>query len=89
MSIVRKTISLTEEQDAWVKSKVTSGGFTNDSEVHRSLVKRVQELEAKEDAFYAEVQKGIESGTSPRSIDEIVESARNKARKMGLMPSQD
>ena len=75
MAIVRKTISLTEEQDAWVKAKVASGRFASDSEVHRALVSTLQEREAKLAWLEQEVQKGVDSGyveqTAPKVIAEL------------------
>ena len=32
MSTIRKTITFTEKQDKWIKSRITDGEFTNDSE---------------------------------------------------------
>ena len=43
MGTVRKTITLTEKQDAWVKKRIACGDFTNDSEYIRALVRRDQE----------------------------------------------
>jgi len=89
MGVVRKTISVSEKQDAWVKSKVSSGAFTNDSEVIRALLSQAEAIEAHNDAFYAEIQKGIDSGISGRTADEILADARERARKAGLIPSQN
>ena len=44
MAIVRKTITLSASQDAWIKSRIAGGEFTNDSEYIRDLVKRDQSL---------------------------------------------
>ena len=30
MSTIRKTITFTEKQDKWIKSRITTGEFTND-----------------------------------------------------------
>lgn len=35
MSTVRKTITVTETQDAWIPAQVQAGRFTNDSELIR------------------------------------------------------
>ena len=35
MGTTRKTITLTEQQDAWIKAQIDAGGFTNDSEYIR------------------------------------------------------
>ncbi len=40
MSTIRKTITFTEKQDKWIKSRITIGEFTNDSEYLRDLVRR-------------------------------------------------
>lgn len=42
MSTIRKTITFTEKQDKWIKSRITNGEFTNDSEYLRDLVRRDQ-----------------------------------------------
>ncbi|WP_254305584.1 hypothetical protein [Sphingopyxis sp. BSNA05] len=45
MATVRKTITLSASQDAWIKSRIAGGAFTNDSEYIRDLVKRDQSQE--------------------------------------------
>lgn len=43
---MRKTITLTDQQDAWIKAQIESGGYTNDSELIRDLIRREQERSA-------------------------------------------
>jgi antitoxin ParD1/3/4 len=43
MASVRKTITLTEQQDAWITAQVDAGRYTNDSEAIRDLIRREQE----------------------------------------------
>lgn len=31
MSIIRKTITFSEKQDKWIKSRITDGEFSNDT----------------------------------------------------------
>ena len=47
MPVVRKTITLSDTQDAWIKRQIARGAFTNDSEYIRDLVRRDQEAEAR------------------------------------------
>ena len=42
MGTVRKTITVTEQQDSWIKAQISSGLFTNDSEYVRDLIRRDQ-----------------------------------------------
>lgn len=43
MGTVRKTITLTDQQDAWIAAQITTGQYTNDSEAIRDLIRREQE----------------------------------------------
>ena len=38
MATVRKTITLTDQQDGWIKAQVDAGHYTNDSEFIRDLL---------------------------------------------------
>ena len=40
MATVRKTITLTDQQNQWVKARIAGGCFTNDSEYIRALIRR-------------------------------------------------
>ena len=39
MATIRKTITLTEKQDEWIKGQIARGDFTNDSEYLRDLIR--------------------------------------------------
>ena len=68
VATVRKTITLTDAQDDWIKAQVANGDFTNDSEYFRDLIRRDQE---KERALKAAIDEGLASGISPRTVDDI------------------
>ena len=46
LGTARKTITLTDKQDDWIKAQVEAGHFTNDSEYIRDLIRREQERSA-------------------------------------------
>jgi antitoxin ParD1/3/4 len=68
MGTTRKTITVTDQQDEWIKAQIEAGGFTNDSEYVRDLIRRDQARSAEMEAIRAELIKGEVSG-SPRSFD--------------------
>jgi len=78
MGTVRKTITLTAKQDAWIKAQITAGEFTNDSEYIRDLVRRDQEQNAKFKALKAAVQDGLNSGVSDKTLGEIWAEAEQR-----------
>ena len=68
MTTIRKTITLTNQQNEWVKSQISNGDYTNDSEYFRDLIRRDQD---KFRALKTAVEKGMASGVSNRTVDEI------------------
>ncbi len=77
MTTVRKTITLTDAQDDWIKAQVASGDYTNDSEYFRDLIRREQD---KASALKAAIDEGVASGPSNRSLDEIWAAAEARYR---------
>ena len=73
MATIRKTITLTEKQDEWIKAQIVNGDFTNDSEYLRDLVRRDQEQNARFLALKTAIQEGINSGVSNKTVKEIME----------------
>lgn len=68
MGAVRKAITLTEQQDYWVKAQIDGGHYTNDSECIRDRIRREQERSAEIEAIRAALIEGEASG-GPRRFD--------------------
>jgi len=77
MATVRKTVTLTDAQDNWIKAQVASGDYTNDSEYFRDLIRRDQE---KVSALKAAVDEGLTCGPDSRSLDDIWAAAETRYR---------
>lgn len=78
MATIRKTITLSDHQDAWIKSQIARGGFTNDSEYIRDLLRRDQEEQAKLSDLRTAIAEGLESGVSESSFDDIWQAAEER-----------
>jgi antitoxin ParD1/3/4 len=68
METARKTITLTDEQDGWIKAQTDAGHYTHDSEYIRDLIQRELERNAKIEALRAALIEGEASG-EPRPFD--------------------
>ena len=68
MGTVRKTITLTDKQDGWIKAQIDAGHYTNDSEYIRDLIRREQERSAEVESIRAALIEGEASG-EPRPFD--------------------
>ena len=84
MGMVKKSISVTDQQDSWVKAQIEAGHFGNASEVIRELIRerqtREQETPAEIEAIRAALIEGEKSGFSDLSVDEIWQEARQRHR---------
>jgi antitoxin ParD1/3/4 len=66
MATVRKTITLTDQQDAWIKAQIDGGSYTNDSELIRDLIRREQERSAEIESVRQALIEGEKSGEPQR-----------------------
>ena len=80
MAIIRKTITLSDSQDAWIKAQIARGAFTNDSEYIRDLVRRDQEGQNSLAELRQAIAEGLESGVSDLSLDDIWTIAEKHSR---------
>ena len=85
MSTVRKTVTFTEQQDKWIKSKIEAGEYTNDSEYLRSLVRQDQANNAKFRSLKNKLVEGLESGVGNKSLPDIMKEVETRLREDGRL----
>ncbi len=68
MSVVRKTVTLTTQQDAWIAAQVEAGLYTNDSEAIRDLIRREQMRSGSAESIRRALIEGEQSG-EPEGFD--------------------
>ena len=78
MKTTRKTITLSEQQDAWVKARIDCGDYTNDSEYFRDMIRRDQQESGEMLALKKAIQEGLDGGISKRSVREIWKEAEGR-----------
>jgi antitoxin ParD1/3/4 len=76
MATVRKTITLTEQQNAWIAGQIDAGNYTNDSEAIRDLIRREQERSAETESIRQALIDGEQSG-EPERFDFAAFKRRN------------
>jgi antitoxin ParD1/3/4 len=81
MSMRRKTITLTEQQDGWVKAQIESGHFGNDSEYIRDLIRRDQQAKERLAMLRQALAEGESSGErKPLDISAIKAAGRKRIK---------
>jgi len=78
MPMHRKTITVTEQQDAWIKSQIDSGKYGNDSEYLRELIRLDEEHKTKIAVLRSALIDGEKSGISKRSMVDILKDAKKR-----------
>jgi len=78
----RKTITITDQQETWVKSVIESGDYGNDSEYFRDLIRRDQARRSVESELRRMLEEAEAGGFSDRTAMEIwaAAEARHKAQ---------
>ena len=79
MSTTRKTITVTDQQDGWIKAQIAAGKFTNDSEYIRDLIRRDQASNAEIETIRAALIDAEESG-EPQPFDRDLFKQEMKAK---------
>ncbi|WP_343486761.1 type II toxin-antitoxin system ParD family antitoxin [Allomuricauda sp. d1] len=75
MGTIRKSITFTEQQDAFVKSLIEQGFYTNDSEYIRDIIRKDQERRKRIVDLNDALIDGMESGPTDATVDSIWEEA--------------
>jgi antitoxin ParD1/3/4 len=77
-------VSLPDQMKAWVETQAESGRYGNASDYVRDLIRRDQERQEAIAEFQRLVDEGRASGIGTRSLAEIREAARARARALGI-----
>jgi len=82
--MVKKSITITDQQEAWIQAQLATGKYASDSELVRELIgeRQVREQETAYEiaAIRAALIEGEKSGFTGRSVEEIWDEARRRRR---------
>ena len=72
MAMVKKSVTVTETQNEWIQSQLSSGNYASDSELLRDLIRKEQARLDGIEAVRMALIEGEQSGVSHRNIKEIM-----------------
>lgn len=87
MAMLRKTITIPDAMDGWIKTQIDSGRYGNDSEYLRDLIRRDQDKRLAERELFSLIREGLESGVSNASVPDIMTRVEDRLRKNGTLPA--
>ncbi len=87
--MVKKSISVTDHQNNWIKAQIATGNFGNESEVVRELIRerqtKEQETPAQIEAIHAKLIKAEKSGFTEQNAEEILKEIKDGLRRNGKL----
>lgn len=88
MAMIKKSITVTDQQEEWLQAQIAKGHYASDSEIFRELIRERQLREAESTsietirAALIEAEKNLEAnGYSEKTVDEIM---RHVLKRKGL-----
>ena len=79
MVLVKKSVTLTQQQDEWLKRQIERGRYANESELLRDLIRREQDRHAPQEALRQALLEGRASGVSELDARQVFERAAKRA----------
>lgn len=81
MAMVKKSITVTEQQDRWIKAQIEMGHYGNESEILRELIRerqlREQETNREIEVIRAKLIEAEANGFTDQSPAEILKEIKN------------
>lgn len=88
MVLVKKSITVTEQQDKWIQAQIAKGYYASDSEIFRELIRerqiREEETVKKIETLRTALIEGEQSGFSDRTPDEIMNAVIERRNNEAL-----
>ena len=88
MAMVKKSITITDQQNKWIKAQIAKGNFGNESEVFRDLIRREQSQAAEIEAIRDKFIEAEKSGFSGRMPEEIRQAVQERLKKNGRLKTE-
>ena len=78
MPMVKKSITVTDQQAEWISEQIGSGHYGNDSEVIREALREKQQRTAELEALRAKLIAAEESGWSKLTPEDIRQKVKSE-----------
>ncbi|RVU36899.1 type II toxin-antitoxin system ParD family antitoxin [Hwanghaeella grinnelliae] len=81
--MIKKSITVTEQQEEWIQAQLASGHYASDSEVVREAIREKQLRSAEIERIRAALIQAEEGGFASLGKDDIRRSVQDELKKNG------
>jgi antitoxin ParD1/3/4 len=85
MAMIKKSITVTDQQESWIQAQMATGHYGTDSELIREALREKQMRLAEIDIIRAKLIAAEQSGFIDKTPDEMLAGFKAKARKDGIL----
>ena len=85
MAMIKKSITVTDQQELWIQSQMKTGNYGTDSELIREALREKQMRMAELDIIRAKLIEAEQSGFIDKTPDEMLAGFKDKARQDGIL----
>ena len=85
MSMIKKSITVTDEQAEWIQAQIATGNYGSDSEVIRDALRDKQNRIAEIEFIRAKLIKAEQSGFTDKTPEQILAGFKEKAHSDGKL----
>ncbi|MCH2088050.1 MULTISPECIES: type II toxin-antitoxin system ParD family antitoxin [unclassified Pseudoalteromonas] len=85
MTMVKKSITVTAQQEKWMQAQLASGNYASDSELLRDLIRKEQMRASEIEAIRMKLIEAEKSGLSDKSPNQMLASFKEEASKDGKL----
>lgn len=83
--MIKKSITVTETQEAWIQSQLATGQYASDSEIVREALREKQMRMAEIDRIRNALRDAEEGGMSSRGMDDIRLAVQAEMKRDGKL----
>jgi len=85
MAMVKKSITVTDQQDQWIRTQMATGNYGTDSELIREALREKQMRMSEIELIRAKLIEAEQSGFVDKTPEEILAGFKDKARQDGKL----
>jgi antitoxin ParD1/3/4 len=86
--MTKQSVNFTPPNDNWLNAKVVSKEYPNKTDVVNDLIRRERKREEKFQILKAAIEKGLSSGITDKTVEDIRNDVLEQLSKNGQLPDQ-
>jgi len=85
MAMIKKSVSITDQQEEWIQAQMQTGHYATDSELVREALREKQLRMAEVEAIRQKLIAAEQSGFTSSSAEEILKESKDELRLNGKL----